>query len=154
MVTLDDFPNLSDFQQPKWSNPTRLIKALNQIESASKRQESDDAYIAILSAMGNNHQGTYCPVVLAVLPFFEKMLQDGSDWTKFTVLEALFDLCCSFCPEAGFEFFQLPMTQVSEPLEILLKNRVLTLIPIIQSIALGKSISSRSADDLLELLSE
>jgi hypothetical protein len=153
VITLSDLPNLTDFPQPNSSSPIRLIQALNLVETASTRQESDNAYNAILFALGNNHQGTYCPVVLVVLPLFEKMLQVGSDWTKFTVLEALFDLCCSFCPEVGFEMFKLPMMQESESLEILLKRSVSALTPFINSIALEKSISSESATDLLDLLS-
>src|ERR1035437_4067647 len=129
--------NLASFPQPEWNNATSLERAFQRVAMVSTKPESSDAYNEVLYAVGNNHAGTYYPVVLAAAPLIEQILREGTEWSQHTVLEALIDLCGSFQPEPGYELFQAPLEQEPKPLAILLKESVSTLEPLVDPIASG-----------------
>jgi hypothetical protein len=50
--------------------------------------------------VGNNHAGTYYPVVLDVVPFLKEILDEGTDCARTLVLGVLLDLIDTFEPDA------------------------------------------------------
>jgi hypothetical protein len=131
---------------PQSNSQSQLELAFANIKSATDRTSSDHATEMLIDAVGNNHAGTYCPVVLAAVPLAEAELQAGSDWARRAVLEALIDLCGSFEQEPCTETFD------GGSLAACLKSRVMVLRPFIESIASGTSVASGSAAGLLEVL--
>jgi len=84
----------------------------------------------LLFAVGNDHCGSYRPVVLAVVPFLGEILRDGGDTARARTLDALIDLTCSFGPEPGFEHVTTP--DGKRHVKELLRERVLALVPDIE----------------------
>ena len=58
---------------------------------ASTESEASTAATTLLSAVGNNHAGTYYPIVLEVVLFLREILESGSDWARTAVLNVLID---------------------------------------------------------------
>jgi hypothetical protein len=80
-----------------------MAEALSSVREANDSASSTAAYDKLLYAVGNNHRGTYYPVMLAVMPLLDELLRAGSPWSARTVLEALIDLFESFQPERRYE---------------------------------------------------
>lgn len=91
----------ASYPQPEWNTPVSMIEALVAVQGASDADSSKAAYERFLYAVGNNHAGTYYPVLLPALPFLEALLQTGGDWSQRTALCVLDDLIASFQPEPG-----------------------------------------------------
>ena len=89
------------FEQPSWNREESVPQALRTVAEASSEDEGSGAYHRLLYALGNNHAGTYYPVVLPALPFMIRLLSEGSTWARITILDALVDLAGSFEPETN-----------------------------------------------------
>lgn len=98
--------------------------------------------------MGNNHAGTYYPVVLPVLPEIEQILMNGKAWAQRAVIESLIDLGCSFVPEEGYENYL--GASVQEALNAFIHS----MRHHIASLANGNDACAKSAVDLLELIDD
>lgn len=98
-----DTINWSLWPQPERNKPTTIQAVLRDASRVDSLLEQRDAYNEIMFAVGNNHGGTFYPVVLPALPFFQVMLRDGNELVKEMVLDVLTDLAGSFFPEPGFE---------------------------------------------------
>lgn len=91
------------FSQPEWNKPHSVSKALHAVCNAKNGAASSDAGDLLLYAVGNNHAGTYFPVLLGTLPFLEQILCCNEPWPVRIVLCVLDDLVASFQPEPGYE---------------------------------------------------
>jgi hypothetical protein len=95
--------NLIQFPQPESNESGSVEAALVALRDAKDESAANEAYDAFLWAMGNNHAGTFYPVVLGVLPEIEQILMTGNAWAQRAVMESLIDLGGSFVPEEGYE---------------------------------------------------
>ena len=136
------------FPRPPGSPVDGIDRAVRQTLAARDKASSVAAYRALLGAVGNDHAGTYWPVVLALVSALEEPLRDGGEWARHAALEALVDLCGSFEPEPGHE------TWGGVSLASRLRIRAETLLPSIEPIAAGDGIAAPGAANLLELLRE
>ncbi len=89
--------NLEEFTLPEGTSLEEVETALKRVAEADSEQASDAAYHELLYAVGNNHAGTYCSIVVGVLPCLEEIARDGGPWSQRTVFEVLTDLY-SFTP--------------------------------------------------------
>lgn len=98
----------SALAQPEWNVPDEVPRSLRALAASDSLQTADTAYQRVLYAIGNNHAGTYYPVVLPVLAFLGEILREGSDWSRVATLDVLIDLLTSFAPEPGHELVRSP----------------------------------------------
>ena len=143
-----ELADLNEYPQPERNRHDSVSVALEKVIQAHDKQSSSSAYNMLLYAVGNNHAGTYFPVVLAVIPVLETILCDGKPWSQHTVLEALIDLYSSFQPDPAYATFH----EVS--LSAALRDRISALKPHLVSLATGNPITDKSAQDLLNCLDE
>src|SRR5690606_17686531 len=108
-------------------------RALLALASCASEGEAIEAYHRFLFAVGNNHAGTYCQVVLATVPFLGELLASGGDATRRAVLDALIDLTGSFAPEPGQETVADANGSALE-LRSLLADRVRLLVPTVRAL--------------------
>jgi hypothetical protein len=94
-----------NYAQPEWNTETSVPDALSSVWEASDLDSSERACDKLLYAVGNNHAGTYYPVLVAVIPFMDEILRIGQPWSVRTVLSILIDLLASFKPEPRYETF-------------------------------------------------
>jgi hypothetical protein len=80
-----------------------LRSALDMVALVDSEEAFHSAYDTLLSALGNNHAGTYSRRAVSALPELSRLLTAGAPWARRTVIEALIDLCSSFEPEPGLE---------------------------------------------------
>jgi hypothetical protein len=142
--------------QPNWNKPDEVPMSLRSLASCSSEEEADKAYHRYLYAVGNNHAGSYFPVVLSTISFLGEILRDGSELSRKATLDAHIDLLGSFGPEPGFEFLEVNDGGRAE-VSALLRRQVGHPSPLIRGIAEGaerNSGSARLARELLELLDE
>jgi hypothetical protein len=137
-----------EYPQPEWNAPGSVTAAIESVIRARDKDTSSSAYNKFLYSIGNNHAGTYYPVVLAVVPRLESILRDGSPWPQRTVLEALIDLFTSFEPEVAHETFQ------GLSLSATLRERILALKQYVEPLAKTESVANKSAQDLLDCFDE
>jgi hypothetical protein len=140
--------NLGHFPQPESNGPDTVESSLEALWAAHDESSSVDAYDAFLWAMGNNHAGTFYPVVLGVLPEIEKILVSGKPWAQRATIEALIDLGGSFMPEQGYETYL--GGSVQETLRAFLHRIRRHLEPLV----VGDDARAKSAIDLLELIDD
>ncbi len=96
------------FPQPESNDAGAVKAALLALRSAHDEPTSREAHDAFLCAVGNNHAGTYYPVILAVLPDVEKILVSGTAWAQRATMEALIDLGAHSCPRGGTKTIRVP----------------------------------------------
>ncbi|MDI1448475.1 hypothetical protein [Polyangium sp. 6x1] len=136
---VDDVPWAS-FPQPEWNEPDHVPSALRALASCVSEEEARRAYDDFLYAVGNNHCGTYYPVVLPTLPFLARILESDNELARRTTLDALIDLLGSFCPERGFEFEGVdPETGLRGELRRLLRMQAGKMLAMILAIASDRS---------------
>lgn len=92
----------TSFAQPPWNRGDEVAKALNLLLEAYDRDSMEKSYHRVLYAVGNNHAGTYYPVVLAVIPFLFRIAQAGTRWAQIGAIEILTDWSTSFAAEPEF----------------------------------------------------
>jgi len=150
---LDDLGSVAwgSLAQPTWNLPDTVPSSLVVLASCASEATSRDAYNRVLYALGNNHAGTYYPVVLSALPFLGKILECGGNWARIAALDILIDLSASFEPEPGFE---IVTTSSGEPMELsnLLRERTADLRGVVRKIAAGGAAGDRERALAMELL--
>jgi hypothetical protein len=89
--------------QPAENGPDTVANALRRVAAASTDAEGSASVNALLSGVGNNHAGTYYPVVVAVVPFLGEILDNGAVEARRAALDVLVDVVETFEPESGFD---------------------------------------------------
>lgn len=140
--------NFDQFPQPESNDPGTMEAALEALRAAVDESTALDAYDALLWAVGDNHRGTFYPVVLGALPEIESILMGGNPWAQRAAMEALIDLGGSFVPEEGFE------TYLGASVQETLKAFVHSVRRYIAPLATGDDARAKSATDLLELIDD
>ncbi|MBC5781308.1 hypothetical protein H8N03_00030 [Ramlibacter sp. USB13] len=125
-----------------------MTAALEALRGARDEESAAEAYDAFLWSVGDNHAGTFYPVVLAVLPEIEKLLVDGEYWAQRATIEALIDLGGSFAPEEGYE------TYLGGSVQHTLRSFIHSLRRQLAPLAIGDDPRAKSAADLLELIDD
>ncbi|MDC3954048.1 hypothetical protein [Polyangium jinanense] len=139
---LDDVRNVpwASFAQPEWNDPNEVPSALRALSSCTSEEEALRAYHKFLYAVGNNHSGSYYPVVLPALPFLARILESDNEIARRTTLDVLIDLLGSFGPEPGFEFEGIdPETGLRGDLRALLHSHARIMVPVTLAIASDRS---------------
>ncbi len=136
-------PDFSASTEPPWNNPQSLPSAFEAVMLAGNEESSQTAYHRLLSAIGNDHAGTYYPVALEILPATEAILRDGSAWARRIALEVLIDLFGSFEPEPGFEVHR------GVELERAVRSGIVGFAPCLGELASGDEVDARGARELL-----
>jgi hypothetical protein len=90
---------------PKWYRPTDVPLVLRAL--AHNPKGSGDLTSRALFAFGNNHAGTYYPVVLPVIPFLRQILQQGETDARMATMAVLEELTY-FEPDAEFSIVAGP----------------------------------------------
>ena len=142
----------ASYPQPAWNQPSTLVRVQEAVEAAYSRTTADEASCALLYAVGNNHAGTYYPIVLTLFPLFESVLRHGSAWSRYAVLESLIDLCGSFEPASEYVMFAVPPSDKPQGLAALLLSNANQLCELVKDIAIFGDVDSDSASELLRVL--
>jgi hypothetical protein len=140
--------DLGHFPQPEWNDSGSVEASLEALWAASDESTAVEACDAFLWAMGDNHAGTFYPVVLGVLAEIQKILVSGKPWAQRATIEALIDLGGSFAPERGYETFL--GGSVQETLRAFVHSMRRHIVPL----AVGDDARAKSAIDLLELIDD
>jgi len=72
--------NFDTFPQPEWNTSGSIALALESLRNAHDQSSSNKAYDRFLYAVGNDHAGTYYPIVLATLPELKQLHIGGGFW--------------------------------------------------------------------------
>jgi hypothetical protein len=140
--------DLTQFPQPESNDEGSVEAALDALRHAKDESSANEAYDAFLWAVGNNHTGTFYPVVLGVLPEIEQILTGGNEWAQRAVIESLIDLGGSFVPEAGHENYLGASVQAA------LNAFIHSMRRHVEPLAKGNDARAKSASDLLELIDD
>ncbi|WP_457279935.1 hypothetical protein [Polaromonas sp. P5_D5] len=140
--------DLDHFPQPDSNAAGSVEAALDALWNAYDESTANDAYDALLWATGNNHRGTYYPVVLGVLPEIEQILMKGKEWAQRAVMESLIDLGGSFVPEKGYD------TYLGASVKATLNAFIHSMRHRIAPLANGTDARAKSAIELLELIDD
>lgn len=140
--------NLTQFPRPESNESASVEAALDALRSAEDESTANEACDAFLWAVGNNHAGTFYPVVLGVLPAIEQILVSGKEWAQRAVMGSLIDLGGSFVPEDGCENHL--GASVQEALNAFIHSMRHHIAPL----ANGNHALAKSAVDLLELIDD
>jgi hypothetical protein len=142
----------SQYGQPEWNEPRSVAAALANVAAATDGASCTAAYDSVLYALGNNHAGTYYPVVLAALPVFESFLNSQAHWPQRCALCILDDLFASFHPEAGFEAVSIHGTL--ENVEVSFRAGVRSFRLLLEALTKEAGPNAKLASDLLSLVSQ
>jgi hypothetical protein len=137
---------LSGRQKPRYAKPGEIAAALRALAFAESDDAAQVAYHRFLSAVGNDHDGSYFPVVLDAIPFLGEILTAGPRHARARSLDVLIDLVGSFWPDRAV---QIDDGLRPEDLPAALRARVETLRPILQRLLVDSS-----APDVQELAEE
>jgi len=146
MLERIDLPDLTAFSHPAWNDAQSMASAFHAILTAHNEASCVAAYNQLLCAVGNDHAGTYYSVALAIPPLLEGILRDGGVWSQDAALQVLIEICGSFKPELGQEIYQ------GIPLDSLIRQASVRLVPLVKSLAKEQSIAAKSARELLEII--
>jgi len=140
-------------QRPADARPGEIAAALRALAFASSDDAAQSAYHRVLFAIGNDHAGSYFPIVLDAVPFLAEILESGPRRSRARTLDVLIDLVASFGPDPD------AITQdgiLPEDLPAALRARVETLRPILQGLMADSSAPDVQAlaRDLIECLAE
>ena len=144
----------STFAQPTSNEPSTVPDAFRRLAAAVTESEGREAYHRFLFAIGNNHAGTYFPVVLHTLPFLEAVLRAPGLHARHGALEALIDLIGAFVPDPSFASIANDSGE-PRPLRELVMEQMQALVDPVRTLALDLSAdhtTRRLACDLLDLL--
>jgi hypothetical protein len=141
------------FAQPEWNKPASVPDTLARIVSARETSALDDLHDRLLYALGNNHAGTYYPVLLAALPFMKEIIEGADPWPARIALGALDDLFASFHPEPGFEKIADASGSMLD-VEAEFRRSVHGMRPLLERIAASGETNAGAAAGLVDLLNE
>ena len=136
------------FPQPESNDSSSVESALEALRNSHDPSSAEEAHDRFLWAMGNNHTGTFYPVILAVLPQIEQILRDGGTWPSRAVIESFIDLGGSFVPEEGHEEYLGASVQET------LRAFIQSMRPRVALLAQGGGALATSASDLLDLIDD
>jgi hypothetical protein len=134
--------------QPSWNKPATVPESIRGLAAATSEHGALGAYNDFLYAVGNNHAGTYFPVVVQTLPFLEEILRHGGARAREVTLDVLVDLTGSFQPE---------LTEGAAELRALVRHDVARFADVIKALAASASPESKTyqlASEVLEILAE
>lgn len=141
------------YDQPAWNTSQSIIDALTSLMTVTDAQSSTSAYHNVLYAVGNNHAGTYYPVLIAVMPFLEQMAVEGTDWPQRAALSILDDLLASFSPELDHEWGMVPELGF-QPIEAVFTQRLRAMHSALEQIVNTNTPNAQLAQSIIDLLSE
>ncbi|MEZ4361915.1 MAG: hypothetical protein R3B48_17120 [Kofleriaceae bacterium] len=118
---LDELP-WSRYPQPEWNKVDTVPQAIRALADGTN---PDREYGLILYAVGNDHCGSYFPVVLPVIPFLGEILRGTALVARLRTLDVLLDLIRSFGPEPGYEEVESPSGP--RPVHAMVREAVLSL---------------------------
>ena len=155
---LDDLDRIAwdSKARPNSDNARSVPEALRRIGAADSSEAAKRSYHAFLYAIGNNHAGSYYPVVLDTVPFLASMLDSSNPWARATVLDILIDLVGSFGPEQGYETFERP-SRSRASVRTVLEESIVGLLPTVEGMVGDSKNDSRTrelARHLLELITD
>jgi hypothetical protein len=131
MLEKVDQIELSSRQRPADGPPGEVAAALRALAFATSDDAAWDAYHRFLFAVGNNHAGSYFPIVLEAVPFLGEILAEGTRPARARALDVLIDLVGSFGPDPDVV---ADHNIQAEDLPALLRERVETLRPILEQL--------------------
>jgi hypothetical protein len=140
--------DLGHFPQPESNHPGTVEASLDALWAAYDEPSAVDACDAFLWAVGDNHAGTFYPIVLGVLPEIEQILANGKPCAQRAAMEALIDLGGAFVPEQGYE------TYLGGSVQETLRAFVRSVRHHVAPLAIGDDARARSAIELLELIDD
>lgn len=141
------------YPQPPWNTTTSVEAALNRVGHAATEADAAAAYEALLNAVGNNHAGTYYPVVLAIVNRLGFHVEFGEPWAQYAAVQVLLDLAGSFEPEAGHDVFGMDGAKPAS-LRAQLQEHVQALATKLEFLARCERPASTCAQELLELIED
>jgi hypothetical protein len=100
LETVDQIDS-SGRQRPADGHPGEVAAALRALAFATSDDAGQDAYHRVLFAVGNDHRGTYFPIVLDAVPYLGEILAAGTRRARARTLDVLIDLVGSFGPDPG-----------------------------------------------------
>lgn len=86
-------------QRPPDARSGEVAAALRALAFATSDGAAEDAYHRVLFAVGNDHRGSYFPIVLDAVPFLGEILVGGTRCVRARTLDLLIDLVGSFGPD-------------------------------------------------------
>lgn len=94
--------NWNEYDGPEYYNAGEIISVLTDLANVKTEKRNNRLYNDVLFAVGNNHSGTYYPVVLKALPVIMKIAEaSSSEVSRNCTLKIISDLYCCFDPELG-----------------------------------------------------
>ena len=153
MLNRIDAVQWATYPQPEWNKPHSVVSSLSKVMTAKDAQSCSSAYESLLYSMGNNHAGTYYPVLLAAMPFQGEILLNGPRWPQRAVLCALDDLYASFHPEPGHEKISL-RGESDQEVDVLFRRSVQSFRGTLERIESSANENSSLARELIGLLSD
>jgi hypothetical protein len=148
LETVDQIES-STRQRPADARTGDLAAALRALAFATSDHAAQDAYHRVLFAVGNDHRGSYFPIVLDAIPFLGEILVAGTRRARARTLDVLIDLVGSFAPDPDIV---LQEGTQHEDLPAMLRARVEELGPTLQMLAADSATAEiqNLAEQLLE----
>lgn len=116
--------NWGQFKGPEYYNPNDIIISLTNLVNLRNEDEKRSVYNDVLFAVGNNHAGTYYPVIVDVLPLIIMLLKSSRyELVRNCILEILSDWYYCFEPELGTF-----TTKTAKELEDFVKTHIKNLV--------------------------
>lgn len=94
--------NWSQFKGSEYYTPTNIVTSLTNLINLRNEGEKWNVYNDVLFAVGNNHAGTYYPVIIDILPLTIRLLKSSQyELVRNCILEIFSEWYYSFRPELG-----------------------------------------------------
>ena len=146
-----------DYPAPEWNEAGTVSSSLLALASLSDGNAENETYNRVLFALGNNHGGTYYPIVIPAVAFIIEIAEQGrSHVSRKCSLDILIDLISSFDAEIEYEIIPDNVGNRVN-LEDVLAVKVYDAKEVFEHIANDSSESSinrQLATDLLECLAD
>lgn len=141
------------YAQPPWNATSEVSAALRALADAGDIDRSR-AYHRVLYAVGNDHAGTYFPVVIPAIPFLGEILRGPALIARLRALDVLIDLVGSFEPEPGHE--EVASATGQRPLKAMVQEAAALLSSAVEHLhgQPGSDEEARLAGELLALIRE
>ncbi|MBP6825557.1 MAG: hypothetical protein KA165_03260 [Saprospiraceae bacterium] len=100
--TIEKIKNIDweEYNGPEYFSPSEVIESLCHLVLLTEDHQKPDVYNSVLFAIGNNHAGTYYPVIREALHFILEVAVEGdSEVARNCALDILTDLYMSFVPD-------------------------------------------------------
>ena len=92
----------AEYNGPEYFSPAEVVESLCQLVLLTEDHLRQTVYDRVLFAIGNNHAGTYYPVIREALDFILEVAVEGaSEVARNCALDILTDLYLSFVPDTG-----------------------------------------------------